>query len=74
NLVKLLGKISEDCRVSIRNIRRDIMDKLKIMQDNKDISEDDLRIAGVEIQKITDEIIKRINDTFLAKEKELLHV
>ncbi|GAT75639.1 ribosome recycling factor, partial [Ehrlichia ruminantium] len=48
--------------------------KLKIMQDNKDISEDDLRIAGVEIQKITDEIIKRINDTFLAKEKELLHV
>ncbi|CAI28205.1 ribosome recycling factor [Ehrlichia ruminantium] len=74
NLVKLLGKISEDCRISIRNIRRDIMDKLKIMQDNKDISEDDLRIAGVEIQKITDEIIKKINDTFLAKEKELLHV
>ncbi|AHX04991.1 ribosome recycling factor [Ehrlichia japonica] len=74
NLVKLLGKISEDCRVSIRNIRRDIMDKLKVMQDNKEISEDNLRVAGVEIQKITDDAMKKINDAFTSKEKELLHV
>ncbi|QGR02780.1 ribosome recycling factor [Ehrlichia ruminantium] len=74
NLVKLLSKISEDCRVSVRNIRRDIMDKLKVMEDNKDISEDDLRVAGVEIQKITDEIVKKVNDAFVLKEKELLHV
>ena len=51
NLVKLLSKISEDCRVSIRNIRRDIMDKFKVMQDNKDISEDDLRIAEWKYKK-----------------------
>ncbi|WP_395878006.1 ribosome recycling factor [Ehrlichia muris] len=74
NLVKLLSKISEDCRVSVRNIRRDIMDKLKVMQDNKEISEDDLRVAGVEIQKITDDAMKKINDAFTSKEKELLHV
>ncbi|WDM85195.1 ribosome recycling factor [Ehrlichia sp. JZT12] len=74
NLIKLLSKISEDCRISVRNIRRDIMDKLKVMQDSKDISEDDLRVAGAEIQKITDDVIKKINDAFISKEKELLHI
>ena len=74
NLVKLLGKISEDCKVSIRNIRRDIIDKLKVMQNNKDISEDDLHVAEAEIQKITDDVMKKVNGAFLSKEKELLSV
>ncbi|KJV69184.1 ribosome recycling factor [Candidatus Neoehrlichia procyonis] len=74
NLVKLLSKLSEEAKVSIRNIRRDSMDKLKAIQDNKEMSKDDFYMCGAEIQKMTDEFIKKISDAFTVKENEILSV
>ncbi|QXK91694.1 ribosome recycling factor [Neoehrlichia mikurensis] len=74
NLVKLLSKLSEEAKVSIRNIRRDSMDKLKLIQENKEISKDDFHVCGLEIQKMTDEFIKKISDAFVVKESEILSI
>ena len=72
NLVKMLNKLTEEGRVSVRNIRRDTIDKLKSMQDNKEISEDDFHSVSAEIQKVTDAFIKKIGDAFSEKESEIL--
>ena len=72
SLVKMLNKITEESKVSVRNIRRDAIDRLKSMQNNKKISEDDFHTESAEIQKTTDEFIKKITDAFVAKEKEIL--
>ncbi|KAF2281658.1 hypothetical protein GH714_042482 [Hevea brasiliensis] len=61
SLVKMLSKLTEEGRVSVRNIRRDTIDKLKSMQDNKEISEDDFHSVSAEIQKVTDTFIKKID-------------
>ncbi|MGN7678335.1 MAG: ribosome recycling factor [Anaplasma sp.] len=72
SLVKMLSKLSEDGKVSVRNIRRDTIEKLKSMQDNKEISEDDFHSASTEVQKVTDAYIKKIVDAFSLKESEIL--
>lgn len=73
-LVKVAGKYAENGRVVIRNIRRDGMDKIKSLEKDKVISEDDTRRLSDEIQKITDEFIKKIDTDLHNKEKEILHV
>ena len=72
NLVKTLNKLAEDGKVSIRNIRRDAIEKLKCMQDSKEISEDDFHGVSAEIQKVTDSFIKKVSDAHAAKEIEIL--
>lgn len=72
NLVKMLNKLTEEGKVSMRNIRRDAIEKLKSMQDDKEISEDDFHSVSAEVQKITDSFIKKIADAYTAKESEIL--
>ncbi|QOD38159.1 ribosome recycling factor [Candidatus Wolbachia massiliensis] len=72
-LAKLLHQFAENARVAIRNIRRDIMEEIEKMQENKEISEDDFHSAKKEIQNITDDNIKKIDGELLVKEKEILH-
>jgi len=71
-LVKVVRKICEDYKVSIRNIRRDSNELLKIMKKDGEISEDDAFKSQDEVQKITDEQIKLIDECFGEKEKEIL--
>ena len=72
--VKLAKNKAEQCRVSIRNIRRDANEELKKKQKASDISEDDSKRGMDEIQKITDKYIAEVNDILEEKEKEILEI
>jgi len=71
-LVKVINKMSEDHKIAIRNIRRDSNELLKGLKKDGDISEDDAFKAQDQVQKITDENIKLIDDVNKEKEKEIL--
>ena len=71
-LVKVVHKIIEEGRVAIRNIRRDANDHLKKSEKDHDLSEDNLKRATDNIQEMTDDHIKHLNQIQDAKEKEIL--
>jgi ribosome recycling factor len=71
-LVKHLHTVAEDHRVSLRNIRRDANDGLKKLTKDKAISEDDERRSLDEVQKLTDVHMKKMDELFKTKEKEVL--
>jgi len=71
-LVKVVHKVCEEHKVSIRNFRRDSNDLMKSMRKEGEISEDDAYKAQDQVQKITDEHIKLIDECFKEKEKEIL--
>jgi len=71
-LVKQAKNIAEQCRVAIRNIRRDANDDLKKMQKSGEITEDQLKTAEENVQKSTDTFISDINKILEDKEKEIL--
>jgi ribosome recycling factor len=73
-VVKHLNKTLEDHKTAIRNIRRDGNDQIKKAAKDKLISADDEKRASEEVQQLTDAEIKRIEDLFKAKEKEILTV
>jgi ribosome recycling factor len=61
-------------RISVRNVRRDVLSSLKALQKDKDISEDEERKGQDDIQKITDSFIARIDEALVAKEKDLMEI
>lgn len=71
-LVKVVGKIAEEHKVSIRNIRRDTNELLKGMKKDGEIAEDDFYRAQDKVQKITDDYIRLVDQTCQEKEKEIL--
>ncbi len=71
-LVKLAKKMAEDGKISVRNHRREANELLKELKGEKEISEDDAFRAQDEVQKITDEFIKKIDDATGEKEKEIM--
>jgi ribosome recycling factor len=71
-LVKIVHKKCEDYKVSVRNIRRDANELLKSMKKDGEISEDDAFKAQDQVQKITDDKIKLIDECYKEKEKEIL--
>jgi ribosome recycling factor len=73
-LVKHLHNVLEHHRVAVRNIRRDANDEVKRLLKDKKITEDEDHKAHDEVQKMTDDCIKKIDDLGKAKEKDLLHV
>jgi ribosome recycling factor len=73
-VVKQLNKTLEDHKTAIRNIRRDGNDHIKKAAKDKLISADDEKRASEEVQQLTDAEIKRIEDLFKAKEKEIMTV
>lgn len=74
DIVKSLKKLAEDTRVAIRNIRRDANEAGKKMKKDSEISEDDEKKLLKEVQDITDEWIKKIDEVEKAKEKEIMEV
>ena len=73
-LVKQVKKESEDAKVAVRNVRRDANDDLKKLEKNGEITEDELRGFGEDIQKLTDNSIVKIEELVKEKEKEILTV
>jgi ribosome recycling factor len=73
-LVKLVRKFGEESKVAIRNVRRDAIDHLKREEKEKKMTEDQLHDAEKEVQKLTDDHIKLIDDTLKHKEKEIMEV
>jgi ribosome recycling factor len=71
-LVKLVHKMCEEHKVSVRNVRRDSNELLKSLKKDGDISEDQAFKAQDEVQKITDEHVKLIDECYTKKEKEIL--
>nr|A5WGF0.1 RecName: Full=Ribosome-recycling factor; Short=RRF; AltName: Full=Ribosome-releasing factor [Psychrobacter sp. PRwf-1] len=74
DMQKLARGEAENSRVSIRNVRRDMLNDIKELAKEKEISEDDERRASDDIQKITDKYIASIDSKLEAKEKELMEV
>lgn len=73
-LVKVAGKYAEQARVAVRNVRRDGMELLKKMEKDSEISKDEHHKWGEEIQKMTDEHTKAIDEALAHKEEEILQV
>ena len=71
-LVKVVSKMCEEHKIATRNIRRDSNELLKGFKKDGDISEDDAFKAQDSVQKVTDEFIKRIDEVYKNKEKEIL--
>ncbi|AMO80952.1 MAG: ribosome recycling factor [Enterobacterales bacterium] len=74
DLIKLVRAEAEQGRVSVRNVRRDANDKVKVLLKDKEISEDEDRKSQDEVQKMTDVMIKKIDAALADKEKELMEV
>ena len=73
-ICKLAGKYAEQCKIAIRNIRREGMDDAKKKEKNKEITEDQLKKISDDIQKMTDEFVKKIDGSLELKEKEIMKV
>lgn len=73
-LVKVTAKLAEEGKVAIRNIRRDAIDSVRKQEKNHEISEDEARDLQEEIQKITDQYSKKIDELLVAKEKDITTV
>ena len=73
-LVKQIRKYAEGGKVAIRNIRRDAMEAFKKKEKSSEITEDDLKQAEKDMQKLTDDSCKKLDDLLAKKEKELMAV
>jgi ribosome recycling factor len=74
DLVKLAGKYAEQQRVAIRNVRREAIADLKAAEKDAVISEDELRRMETEVQKLTDESVRRVDEALKTKEQEIMQV
>ncbi|MBM7837677.1 ribosome recycling factor [Alkalihalobacillus xiaoxiensis] len=73
-LVKVVSKTAEESKVAVRNIRRDANDELKKQQKDGEMTEDDLRGATDQVQKLTDSYISKIDVRAKEKEQEIMEV
>ena len=73
-MVKVVHGVGEGGKISIRNVRRDVMTDLREMKKDGDIGEDDERRAEAELQRLTDEAVKGIDAALKAKEEEIMEV
>lgn len=74
DLAKLVKKEAEEAKVAVRNVRRDANDDLKKLEKNGEITEDQLRGFGEDIQKLTDKFIAKVDELAKEKEQEILVV
>lgn len=73
-LSKIAGKYAEQAKIAVRNIRRDAMDEVKKMKKDSQISEDEEKKYNNDIQKWTDDAIKKVDDQLDSKEKDIMQV
>ena len=73
-LTKVAGKYAETARISVRNVRRDGMDALKKSEKDNEISEDERKRYENEVQKLTDDMVGKIDQMLSNKEKDIMTV
>ena len=73
-IVKDVQKLAEDCKVQIRNVRRDTIEKLKAMKKKGELTEDDLKLAEKKTQDLTDKFTKKTDKISADKQKEILEL
>ncbi len=73
-IVKIASKYTEDCKIAVRNIRRDAMEKIKNSEKTKEISEDESFQYSEDVQNMTDKLVEKIDQMFSEKEKDILKV
>jgi ribosome recycling factor len=74
DLVKLAGKYGEQQRVAVRNVRRDAMDDLRKAEKASVINQDEQKRMEIEVQKLTDEAVRRVDEALKTKEQEIMQV
>jgi len=74
DLAKAAGRYAEGARIAVRGVRRDGMDQIKGFEKKHEISEDDVKGWSDEVQKLTDQYIKRIDESLADKEREIKQV
>lgn len=74
DLVKLAKKYAEECKIAVRNVRRDANEGLKKLEKDKAISEDELKKLQKDVQDVTDKQIHRIDEMVVQKEAEIMEV
>tara|TARA_B100000929_G_scaffold209123_1_gene166664 strand:+ start:5 stop:559 length:555 start_codon:yes stop_codon:yes gene_type:complete len=73
-IARIASKYTEDCKVAIRNIRREAMEKIKNTEKNKEISSDESFQFSEDVQKITDKLTSNVDQLFSEKEKDIIKV
>ncbi|MBI4201006.1 MAG: ribosome recycling factor [Chloroflexi bacterium] len=73
-LVRILRRQAEDAHVAVRNVRRDALDKLRAMERNKELSQDDAKRHQEQLQRLTDAFINQIDSLAEVKEAEVMEV
>ena len=73
-LAKVAGKYAEQQKIAVRNVRRDAMDDLKKAEKDNVITQDEHRRMDVEVQKLTDDAVKRVDEALKTKEQEIMQV
>lgn len=73
-IVKDVKKGGEECKVAIRSIRRDAIEKIKALKKNNEITEDEMKDGEGDIQKLTDKFVKEVDGHVADKEKEILSI
>lgn len=74
DMVKVIKRMAEDAKISVRNARRDANETLKMLEKEKEITEDDLKRSEKEVQQLTDEFVSTIDDVVQNKEQEVMEV
>ena len=74
DLVKVVKRIGEESKVAVRNVRRDTNERIKKLEKEHDISEDEMRSKTEAIQKLTDAFVKKVDEAVASKEKEILEL
>jgi len=73
-LVKIVKKMAEECKINLRNTRRDANNQLKNLNKDGEMSEDNLHDYQKEVQTITDDFIKMTDDVLSAKEQDIMEI
>ncbi len=74
DLTKEISKLAEECKVAVRSIRRDAMDKLKDKKKKSEITEDDLKSGEKKMQDLTDRFVKDVDKMAEQKQKEIMEI
>ena len=73
-MVKVAHKFAENARIAVRNVRRDGVDLIKKMEKDQGVSQDEIHKEVDEVQKLTDEYVKKIDQALAEREKEIMHI
>ncbi|SEA07533.1 ribosome recycling factor [Desulfuromusa kysingii] len=73
-MVKIIKRMAEDAKISVRNARRDANENLKMLEKEKEITEDDLKRSEKDVQQITDEFVNTVDSIVQNKEQEVMEI